>query len=419
MRLLILAHRVPYPPNKGEKIRTYHQIKYLRACGHQIVVFAVVHEEEDRLHASALAENLGIEVFVETARFRLLRLLVGLFTSHTLSVCNFRLKRLQRRFNDYIHENRPDAVLCTGSAMASYVFGNAFLSQKATSKPVLIMDFMDLDSDKWNQYSKHSHFPMSLLYSREAWLLSKYEKNINEHFSSCLFVSQNEVDLFLKQGLSKPNNVLVVGNGVDMESFYPANIIHCPGKVSNLNQGFPDMVFTGVMDYLPNEDAVIWFMENVWARIRECWPEARFTIAGMSPSERVNRQGLLQGVEVTGKVNSILPYFHRANIFVAPFRLARGIQNKILQAFASGVPVVTSVSGAEGIQCVDGIHLLIAETPDEYLQAVSRLMNEPALHRSIRDNALTLVRERYSWQGQNKALLDCLIKDAVEERRLP
>lgn len=416
MRVLVLAHRVPYPPNKGEKIRTYHQIEYLISCGYEIAVYAVQHATEDYANAVALAKALNIEVFVEAVRFRHIRLLSGLFTSQTLSVCNFRVARLQKRFDACLVQDRPDAVLCTGSAMASYIFSNPVLNGKAAGKPVLVMDFMDLDSDKWDQYRHHSRFPMALLYRRESWLLSRYEKRINSRFSSCLFVTLNEKELFLARGVDAPERVFVVGNGVDMESFHPsqepAKLYQCPIRIQNT----PDMVFTGVMDYLPNEDAVCWFIENEWTRLRDRWPEARFSVVGMSPSERVNRLCQFPGVEVTGKVDSVLPYFHRANVFVAPLRLARGLQNKVLQAFAAGLPVVTTALGAEGIDCINGQHLIIAETPEDYFNALERLMNEPNLYRAIRENALCLVRERYSWHSQNRALLERLSGDAESVR---
>ena len=439
MRILVLAHRVPYPPNKGEKIRTYHQIEFLRRCGHQVTVYAVG-SQDDYADALALASALNIEVCVDGVLLRWLRLLAGLITKRTLSVCNFRSSGLQRRFDEQLQHEGTDAILCTGSAMASYVFGNRMLREPMAGQPLLIMDFMDLDSDKWDQYRRHSRFPMSLLYRREAWLLERYEKRINARFSSCLFVSQNEVDLFLDKGLAEPGRVSVVGNGVDMEAFRPAASTEVstgssPGSSSGLSAGppdevssssragspctalkrtasaavrMPDMVFTGVMDYRPNEDAVCWFVEDTWRLLRQIWPEARFTIAGMSPSERVQRLGRVPGVEVTGKVDSVLPYFHRANLFVAPFRLARGLQNKVLQAFASGVPVITSASGAEGIDCEDGRHLLIAETSADYVAAIARLMSEPDLYHCLRENALMLVRQTYSWDAQNQGLLDIL-----------
>lgn len=420
MRIFVLAHRVPYPPDKGEKIRTYHQIEYLCAHGHRVDVYAVQHEEQDRMQASALATKLGVDVFLYATRFRRLRLLLGLFGTRTLSVCNFREERLQRRFDADVAQDLPDAVLCTGSAMASYVFANPRLGKEATEKPTLIMDFMDLDSDKWRQYASFGRFPMSWIYRRECWLLSRYEKKINSHFSSSIFVTRNEADLFLTRQPDRPERVRVVGNGVDTTTFRPVDARprssrdSTPGEAAPSGRRSPDIVFVGVMDYLPNEDAVSWFIEESWSRLRERWPRARFTIAGTSPSERVNRLGRFSGIEVTGRVDSVLPYLHRANVFVAPFRIARGLQNKILQAFATGVPVVTSASGAEGVHCRDGEHLLIAETSEEYLHAIERLMDEPELYESIRRNALALAREHYSWEGRNRALQCCLPKETVE-----
>ena len=435
MKIILLAHRVPYPPNKGEKIRTFHQIKYLRESGHEVSILTVQQSAQDIQYGQELASVLGVDVTVHPAGFRKGRMLTGLISNKTLSVCNFQVRSLQQQFDHRLQGNELNIVLCTSSAMASYVFNNTRLAADVSSGPTLVMDFMDLDSDKWLQYSRHAGFVMASIYRREAALLLRYEKSINKRFSHCLFVTSNEVDLFKSRGAPYPERLAVVGNGVDTQAFYPASdnkkaevatidpqaAQACRATSTTLagssndtdahstqsksygnKQWVPELVFVGVMDYRPNEDAVCWFVDNLWHSVRQRWPAARFTVVGISPSEAVKRLARLPGIEVTGKVENVLPFLHRANIFIAPFRLARGIQNKVLQAFAAGIPVITSACGAEGIECRHGKHLLVANSSDEIMQAIDTLMQSPDKYALIRDNALRLVKQRYSWQGQNR-----------------
>ena len=254
---------------------------------------------------------------------------------------------------------------------------------------------MDLDSDKWKQYSTMSYWPMRWVYKREARLLAKLEHRIQQTFEHCFFISQNEVDLFHKQ-VGATQNVHVLGNGIDTSVFYP------PEKKTNNTD--PVFIFTGVMNYKPNIDAVLWFMKHAWGLIRNKYPEARFIIAGMNPSSAIQQLDRNLGIEVTGFIDDILPYYHQADYFVAPFTIARGVQNKILQAFACGLPVVTSSMGAEGIECRDGEHIIIAGTGEEYLQAINKLESSPSLKTKITDAALKLIHEKYSWNEKLKVL---------------
>jgi len=260
---------------------------------------------------------------------------------------------------------------------------------------MLMMDFMDLDSDKWRQYSKSSSWPMKWIYSREAHLLSKLELKIQQSFDHCFFISQNEVDLFHKH-MNQSQNVHVLGNGIETSSFHPPE-----KKPKNID---PVFIFTGVMDYKPNVDAVLWFVEHVWEPIRDGYPQARFIIAGMNPSQAIKNLDRIPGIEITGFVDDILPFYHQSDYFVAPFTIARGVQNKILQAFACGLPVFASSMGAEGIECKDGEHIIIAETASEYLTAIDKLESDPFLKSAISDAALKLIHDKYSWDGKLKTL---------------
>ena len=218
-------------------------------------------------------------------------------------------------------------------------------------------------------------------------LLKKYEKKVYRFFDICFFISQAEVDLFCQNNecIEKP---LVIGTGIENESFMPA--IRPP-----VNDD-PVFIFTGVMDYKPNIDSVLWFTENVWPRIKKKYPESRFIIAGMNPVSGILALAKIKGIEVTGFVDDILPYYHQSDFFIAPLRVARGVQIKILQAFSCGLPVIATSMGAEGIDYTDGKNILIADTPDTFFDSIEMLIKNKILYKSIKNNALELIKNHYS-----------------------
>ena len=332
MNILLLSHRVPFPPNKGEKIRTFHQLKHLSELGHQIHLFSPYEDSSELAHFNALQASLCSSVEAVPLKHKAMRLLTGLSKGQSLSVANFYSKRLQQKFDQFLLGNPVDAILCSASSMAEYIFKSTVL-KTLDKKPLLIMDFMDVDSDKWGQYQQSSAFPMSLVYAREQRLLARYEKQIVKQFDASYLIAQAEVTLFNQQ-VMQTDKVHVMGNGLDTSIFYPP-------KLKQKNPA-PVFLFTGVMDYKPNEDAVIWFVKTCWPSIIAQYPNARFVIAGMSPSTDIKQLADDNSIEVTGFVDDILPYYHQADIFVAPFRIARGVQNKVLQAFACALPVIST-----------------------------------------------------------------------------
>ena len=400
--ILVLAHRVPFPPNKGDKLRTYYQLRHLVEQGCNITVCAPVSDSSDDSHLLALSEDLGVVTIGRRNRFRYLRLLFGNITAKPLSVSNFYLKSLQNAVDERLVGDLVNVIMCTSSCMAEYVFSSKTIAESLDGNPRLIMDFMDLDSDKWQQYAGMRRLPGSLIYAREARLLRTYEYKIHDIFNDCLFVSTQEVAMF-ESALGSPSAKLhAIGNGVDPECFYPAEIAPQSGAIN--------LVFVGVMDYFPNEDAMLWFVNEMWPAVRQHWPEATLSIVGMRPSDKIASLNSVEGVEVVGFVDDVLPWFHNATLFVAPFRVARGVQNKILQAFATGVPVVTTSLGAEGIPCTNDIELLIADNEDEFVEHVNRVLSSPDLRNSLRKRALALVRDEYSWKSQNDQLYDLIKK---------
>jgi sugar transferase (PEP-CTERM/EpsH1 system associated) len=398
VNILLLSHRVPFPPNKGEKIRTFYQLKCLSELGHKIHLFSPYEDKADLAHFNTLGETLCTTVKAAPLKHKALRLVKGIAKNQSLSIANFYDKNLQQCVDLFLSDNTVDAILCTASSMAEYVFKSSIL-KTINEKPLLIMDFMDVDSDKWRQYKQNSSFPMSMIYAREQYLLSKYEKRIVKQFDACYLIAQAEVTLFNQQVIQS-DKVQVMGNGLDTIAFYPA-------KEKKANPD-PIFLFSGVMDYKPNVDAVVWFAEKCWGDIIKQHPRAKFIIAGMNPNKDVMKLVELTGVEVTGFVDDILPYYHQADIFVAPFRLARGVQNKVLQAFSCALPVISTPMGAEGIRCQADRDILLASNSEQFIHQANKLIAQPELAQSIGESAEKLITKYYSWQSQLQPLVNLL-----------
>jgi sugar transferase (PEP-CTERM/EpsH1 system associated) len=398
MNILFISHRVPFPPNKGEKIRTFHQIQHLSELGHKIHLFSPYEDATELGYFETLRESLCSSVEATQLKNKATRLLTGFIKGQSMSVANFYDKTLQQKFDQFLSVNSVDAIICSASSVAEYIFKSTVLNT-LDKKPLLIMDFMDVDSDKWGQYQHSSSFPMSRVYAREQQLLAHYEKEIVKQFDASYLIAQAEVTLF-NQNVMKSDKVHVMGNGLDTSTFYPP-------KVKQPNAA-PVFLFTGVMDYKPNEDAVIWFVNTCWPSIITQHPNARFIIAGMNPSTDITKLTNDKSIEVTGFVDEILPYYHQADIFVAPFRLARGVQNKVLQAFACALPVISTPMGAEGILCQADQDILVASTPDEFIAKANQLITQPELAKSIGQSALHIIQKHYSWQSQLQPLVNLL-----------
>ena len=390
--VLFLSHRIPFPPNKGEKIRSFNQIKYLNEIGHQVHVCAPIESESDHNYVA------GLQEFCTSARTLKgpgpLRLISGLLKNMPLSVANFYSNQAQDQFDEMIRQINADIIMCSASSVAEYIFNSKALKQSEFKKTKLIMDFMDLDSDKWRQYKDMKKFPLNLIYLREEKLLFKYEQRIHRKFDTSFFISQAEVDLFHSRDTNL-GKVHVIENGLDTDFFKPAQYKSTPTK--------PILLFTGVMDYFPNVDAVEWFVKNTWTDIKKKFPEAEFIIAGMNPTSRVKSLARYSGVEVTGFVDDIREYYDKADFFIAPFQVARGVQNKVLQAFACGLPVIGTRAAFEGINCNKN-HGIVAEQTEDYVETISSLLSDKELRTTLSKNALTLIQKEYSWSGCLKAL---------------
>lgn len=391
LKICVVAQRVPFPPNKGEKLRTYHQIERLIQLGYQVEVLTLIESEEDEKHVSALESHLNIHVIACKLASKTRRYAWALLKGQSISVGAFYSKSLQNALNQRL-ASHCDVVLLTASSLGYYIFES---TEYGTTNCHILMDFMDVDSDKWRQYATSTKWPMRYIYQRESNKIQQLEKQACAEFLETYLIADEEVSLFRRQ-VSDANPVKVLGNGLDFDAFYPA-----PVPPNNAN---PNFLFTGVMDYKPNVDAVVWFVKSCWPKIISHFPNATFTIAGMNPIAEVKALTSFDGVDVTGFVDNILPCFHKADTFVAPFRLARGVQNKVLQAAACRLPIVTTAMGAEGIAFASPSAMWIENNEDEFAQACIDTIENKTEASSKATSAYEAIRAEYSWEQQLKPL---------------
>lgn len=395
--LLYLCHRIPYPPNKGDKIRTFNILKFLSNY-YSIHLGAFVDDPHDFQHEDVVAEYCASYCLVPlNPRFAKLKSLTGFFRGSPLSLPYYESKRMRNWVNSILAEERPCAALVTCSTMAQYVSGSHYAQLKR------YIDFIDIDSDKWAQYAKKSSFVMRQIYSYEANSLLSWEAKVAGEFDRSFFVSEKEADLFKRMVPSSASKVSYFNNGVDVDYFSPLHIFASPYAREE-----KVLVFTGAMDYWANVDAVVWFARHVFPSVYEKFKDAKFYIVGSKPDYRVKELADSPGIVVTGAVDDVRPYLAHASVAVVPMRIARGVQNKVLEAMAMGLPTVVSPQGFEGISATKGRDLFVVESDGDWKRLLVDLLkadNGGAIGRSARD----CVMENFSW---HKALLR--LKQAIE-----
>jgi len=385
--LLYLCHRIPYPPNKGDKIRSFHLLKHL-SKSHRVFLGAFIDDPADLDHVSELNKLCEETFFVELDPKRArIKSLTGLLTGKPLTLPYYYSRKLENWVRKTASKHSIDKLIAYSSAMAQYAM------QSDHPFNFRVIDFVDIDSDKWRQYSQNKSWPMSLVYRREADQLLAYEKAVAREFDASFFVSQSEADMFKELVPEIKQKVNYYNNGVDTVYFDPKKINDNPYP-----QAVKTIVFTGAMDYWPNIDAVIWFSESVLPELNRLDSKIRFYIVGSNPSEAVERLGNNPNIEVTGRVEDIRPYIKFSVACVAPVRIARGIQNKVLEAMAMERPVVTSPQGYEGIIADTAKELIVAEEADDWVQAISQIVSVQDF--SVMGKAARMrVVQDYSWQG--------------------
>ncbi len=361
-RLLFLAHRIPYPPDKGEKIRAWHMLEHL--ARHWAVDLGCLADDPADLQHLPVLRDCCAEVHAApvTRGGRIARTLLGTRPGQPLSLAWFHEPGLARWVRAGLDARRYEAVLVYSSAMAAYV-------PPQPSGPLCILDMVDVDSEKWRAYAASGSGPKRLVWAREARTLLAFERRAAAQFDRTLLVSSQEAQTFAALAPEVASRIDWVENGVDVARFDPA--ADWPDPFAT---GAPAIVFTGTMDYRPNIEAVSFFATDVMPRLASLSPAPHFHIVGANPTPGVRALAELPRVHVTGSVPDVRPYLAHAAVAVAPLRIARGIQNKVLEAMAMARPVVASPEAHEGVRAVAGRDLLVADGAEAMAASVTQVL---------------------------------------------
>ena len=388
--ILYLVHRLPYPPNKGDKVRSYNLLKHL-ARQHRVYLGTFIDDPDDEPHiATVRALCADVHVARLDPRFARILSLSSLLAGEALTLGYYRSSALRSWVNETCQRRHIDTAVIFSSAMAQYL-------EEQPRIPTII-DFVDVDSAKWTQYAPRHRWPLSWLYRREGVLLLDYERRMAARASRSFFATDKEVALFIQKAPECRVRVQTMGNGVDADYFSADDTRSSPFRSDEL-----PVVFTGAMDYLPNVDAATWFASDVLPGLLQRWPAARFYIVGRSPAAEVLALAS-DRIVVTGTVDDVRPYLQHAATVVAPLRIARGIQNKILEAMAMSRPVIASADCAAAVNAVVGQELLTAASPEEYIAAISQVLEAPEAGTALGKAARQRVVERYTWEAHMKAI---------------
>ena len=384
-KLLYLVHRLPYPPDKGDKVRSYHLLRHL-ADKHEVYLGTFIDDANDAVHIPTLRSLCaGLHVARLGPRGARLRSLAGLARGEALTLHYYRNAALATWVRDTVATQHIDTAVVFSSSMAQYV--------EHLPGMRMLVDFVDVDSAKWGQYAAHHAWPLSWLYRREGQRLLACERRVAANAQRSFFVTDAETAMFRSLAPECAARVEPMCNGVDAAFFSPD-----PARPSPFAPNEIPLVFTGAMDYWPNVDAVTWFARDVLPGLLQQWPALRFHIVGRSPTAAV--QALASAaVNVTGTVPDVRPYVQHAAVVVAPLRLARGIQNKVLEAMAMARPVVLTEACAKPIDARDGIELLCATDAASFARRITELLAAPARAAAIGQAGRQRVLERYTWSA--------------------
>jgi sugar transferase (PEP-CTERM/EpsH1 system associated) len=386
--ILFLAHRIPYPPDKGDKIRSWNLL--LGLTRHfRVHLGTFVDDPYDWRHVDSL-RNVCDQVFVRPLRSSTARLrsLTGIASGRALTAGYYRDRKLASWVNRLAGERMLAGVFAFSSSMAQYA---ARMPLPAGARR--IVDLCDVDSDKWRQYASVARWPESWVYRREARLLAGVEASCVGDFDVTLVIAEPEAAILREIAHTRRGRIEILPNGVDTGIFDPDL-----GHADPFPAGANAIVFTGAMDYLPNVDGVIWFAREVLPRIRRRAPRAHFWIVGSNPAPAVRELEAVDGVTVTGRVPDVRPYLAHSSLVVAPLRIARGVQNKVLEGLSMARTVVATPNAIQGIEGVTERELHIAETADEFVASIVGILERVGSSRN--EAARDFVRRHFAWRAR-------------------
>ena len=382
--LLFLTQRFPYPPNKGEKIRQWQILQHF-SRSYAVHLGCLMDDPSDVQHLPTIQAICRTSHIVPIDRRRAkIACLRGLATGDALSVTYFKDSGLAAWVRRTLTAAKPDKVFVASSNMAPYVLDHLSPNQ------VFIADLADVDSLKWDAYARAGRGPMAWVHAREAAKTTALERTIGERCTWCTFVSHQEAALFDELNPQFQNKTRSISNGVDHGYFDPSMVFDAPFRTDCLN-----FVFTGTMDYPPNIEGAVWFASAILPLIRRTVPNAQFHVVGSNPAREVQALAQQGGVFVTGRVPDVRPYLAHATAAVAPMKLARGIQNKVLEGMAMARPVILTSAALEGINAEPDRDVVVADTEESFAAACLNAAAPEA--EAMGQSARQRVVARYSW----------------------
>jgi sugar transferase (PEP-CTERM/EpsH1 system associated) len=384
VKILYICHRFPFPPKRGGKIRPFNMIRHLHAS-HEVTVASLARSPEEADEGRGLAEYCArYEMAVVRNPAQVARMIARLPTPVPSSVGYFHSPELARRIARLLANDDFDLIFVHCSSVAHYV-------SRVQGIPK-ILDFGDMDSQKWLEYAHYKPVPISLGYRLEGIKLIAEEKRLSRSFDLCTTTTRAEWATLEAYGTGAATDWFP--NGVDSGYFAPSSEPFDADTIS----------FVGRMDYYPNQECMQRFCREAFPRIRARRPGARLLIVGADPSAAIRKLGEQPGVTVTGSVADVRPFLHRSAVMVAPLSIARGTQNKILEAMAAGVPVVTSTAAAGGVDAIAGTHLLVADSVEDVVTATLSLMESPRRRAQFARAARERVLSNHAWDRSMRRL---------------
>ena len=402
MNILYVCHRFPYPPKRGGKIRPFNMIRHLQAIGHQVSVCSLARSQAEADEAQGIAPHCAaFEIAQVREPSQWARMIVRLPLPVPSSMGYFYSPVLARRVRELHASKRWDLIFVHCSSVAQYV-------EHVTGVPK-ILDFGDMDSQKWLEYANYKSFPLSLGYRLEGTKMLWAEKRLARRFDLCTATTRAEWQTLQSYGTGAATDWFP--NGVDGGFFHPTDGRYDADTIS----------FIGRMDYYPNQECMARFCKEVWPLLKSRRPGMKLLIVGADPSPEMKRLGELPGVTVTGSVPDVRPYIRGSALMVAPLAIARGTQNKILEAMAMGVPVVTSSAAAGGVDADAEQHFLVADGAPATAEAVLRIVDSPAERERLAHAGRSRMLSHHAWPSSMRRL-DAIIERCVGDfatRHLP
>ncbi|MEQ1869341.1 MAG: TIGR03087 family PEP-CTERM/XrtA system glycosyltransferase [Vicinamibacterales bacterium] len=395
MRVLFLTHRLPYAPNRGDRIRAYHIVETLRRHV-DLEVASLVHSADEMGHVAGMnRDGLIVSARRVSSTTNYLRAIPTLLGQRPLTHSLLHAGGFTALLEDVVRERPPDVVLAFCSGMAR------FAVEPPLAGYPLVIDLVDVDSQKWADLVPASSWPKRWVYAREKDCLARFEQLAASRAASTLVVNDREAQIL--SALAPGASVRVIPNGIDVGSFRPTTP---PANVERV-------IFCGVMNYAPNVEGVQWFAREVWPQVRAARPHATFVIVGSDPIPAIRDLAASgTGIEVTGTVPSVQQYLWNAAVSVAPLQVARGIQNKVLEALAAGLPTVVTPAVAEGLPSTARAGCHVAENAESFARHTITLLALAPPARRAEANRADL--RSLGWENQ-LAELPAILRNAVSK----